>query len=142
MRVCATRRAVTAGVVVALAVLGSGVTAASPVVDGRLAGLTQITYGCPGPQRVGQPCEHWSAFARARLAVTQNGSDGKPMASTQRVVVSDQKGRFALLLPAGVYTITPLPQTHTRGGRKLTVRLRPGATTRVTIRFLGYPMME
>ena len=140
MRAHASRCAVT--VVVACTVLGNSAIAASSNLDGRLAGLTQITYGCPGPQHVGQQCERWFSFAKARFAVTRNGSDGKPTPSTRRVLVSDHNGRFSLRLPAGVYTITPLPQAHTHVGKTLTARIRTGQTTRTTIRFLGYPMME
>ena len=126
---------------VACTVLGFGAARASPSADGRLAGLTQITYGCPGPQRVGQPCEHWSPFAHARFAVTHNGSDGNPTPSTRRVLVSDYNGRFSLRLPAGAYTITPLPQTHTHGGKALAAHVHVGQTTHATIRFFGYPAM-
>ena len=140
MRLHAVRRAA-AVVVVASTVLGAGAVPASANPNGRLAGLTQITYGCPGPQRVDQQCERWSMFVHARFALTRNRTDGTPMPSTRRVVVSDGSGRFSLLLAAGSYTIAPLAQTHTRGGRTLTARVRAGQTTRITIRFLGYPTM-
>jgi hypothetical protein len=107
-----------------------------------MAGLTQITYGCPGPQRVGQPCEHWFAFAHARFALTRDRAEGSPISSTRRVVVSDAAGRFNLTLTPGTYTITPLPQPHTHGGKPLTARVGVGAATRVNVRFLGYPLME
>jgi hypothetical protein len=126
--------------VVVCTVLGAAASA-SAGATGRLAGLTQITYGCPGPQRVGQPCERWSVFKHARFAVTRVRPDGTPIASTRRVVVSDGNGRFSLVLTTGTYTVTPLPQAHTHGGRSLTTRVRIGQVTRTTIRFLGYPMM-
>jgi hypothetical protein len=130
-----------AAVVVSCTVLGAAVVPASAKPDGRLAGLTQITYGCPGPQRVGQQCERWSMFAHARFALRRNAADGTPIPGTRRVVASDGGGRFSLVLAAGTYTIIPLAQTHTRGGTTLTARVRAGQTTRVTLRFLGYPMM-
>jgi hypothetical protein len=115
---------------------------ASGSAGGRLVGVTKITYGCPGPQRVGQPCEHWSFFPNARFVLTRDRVDRTPITSTRRVVVSDGKGAFSLPVVAGLYTITPLPQKHTRGGNPLTVRVRAGQTLRVTVRFLGFPMME
>ncbi len=130
-----------AAVVVSCTVLGAGVVPASAKPNGRLAGLAQITYGCPGPQRVDQQCGRWSMFAHARFALTRNRAGGRPIPSTRRVVVSDGSGGFNLVLAAGTYTIIPLPQTHTRGGRTLTARIRAGQTTRITVRFLGYPMM-
>jgi hypothetical protein len=130
-----------AAVVVFCTVLGAGVVPASARPDGRLAGLAQITYGCPGPQRVGQQCERWSMFAHARFALTRNTAGGTPIPGTRRVVMSDGSGRFNLVLASGTYSIIPLAQTHTRGGTTITARVRAGRTTRVTVRFLGYPMM-
>ncbi len=128
-------------VAVACTVLGAGAVPASSNPNGRLAGLTQITYGCPGPQRVGQQCERWSMFAHARFALRRNAADGTPIPSTRRVVASDGGGRFSLVLAAGTYTIIPLAQTHARGGATFTARVHAGQTTRITVRFLGYPMM-
>ena len=140
MRLHAVRRAA-AVVVVASTVLGAGAVPASANPNGRLAGLTQITFGCPGPQRVGQQCERWFTFPHTRFALTRKRADGTPMLRTRRVVVSDREGQFSLVLTSGAYTIVPLPQTHTRGGRTLTASVRAGQTTRITVRFLGYPMM-
>jgi hypothetical protein len=139
MRTCAIRRC--AIVVAAIGCLAGGVQAVGATAEGRLVGVTQITYDCPGPQRVGEQCDHWSPFARARFAVTRNGAGGRPITGTRRVVLSDGAGRFNLVLAAGIYTIAPLPQQHTHGGSTLTVRIHPGHTTHTTIRFLGYPMM-
>jgi hypothetical protein len=130
-------------VAAACAVIGAGVgSQAGASMSGRIVALTQITYGCPGPQRVGQPCEHWSPFAHARFALTRDRSDGAPISSTRRVVVSDAAGRFTLTVTPGTYTITSLPQPHTHGGKPLVVRVRAGAATRIDVRFLGYPLME
>jgi len=128
--------------IIACVAIAAGVPALSAATaQGRLAGLTQITYGCPGPQRIGQQCEHWSAFVNARFALTRDRADGRPIASTRRVVASDQHGRFNVQLATGTYSLTPLPQAHTRGGHTLTVMIHTGTVTRVTVRYLGYPMM-
>ena len=136
-----TGRRVAAVAVVVCAVLGAGAASASSNPTGRLVGLTQITYGCPGPQRVGQQCERWSVFKHARFAVTRVRPDGTPFASSRRVVVSDGNGRFSLVLTTGAYTVMPLAQAHTQGGRSFAVRVRAGQVARITVRFLGYPMM-
>ena len=128
--------------VIACGVLGvSADTAWATGRHGRLAGLTQITYGCPGPQRIGEQCEHWSTFMQARCAVTRVRADGTPITTTRRVVMSDRQGRFNIQLTTGTYTVTPLPQAHTHGGTTVRVLIRAGIATRVTVRFLGYPMM-
>jgi len=103
--------------------------------QGRLSGVTQISYGCPGPQREGEPCEHWSTFAQARFRLTtlRNGY--------ARIVTSNRRGRFTLALTAGRYRVTPLPQTHTTGGAALTVTIQAGATTWARVRFQGFPRM-
>ena len=116
-------------------------TAFGTAAVGRLAGLTQITFGCPGPQRVGEKCEHWSAFARARFALTRTRGDGTPIQGSRRVVVADRTGSFSISLTAGAYTVTPLAQAHTKGGPLLKVRVQTGRVTRVSVRFLGFPMM-
>ena len=109
---------------------------------GRLSGVTEITYGCPGPQRVGEKCEHWFTFASARFALTGTRDDGTPVPGSRRVVVSNRSGRFSVSLPGGTYTVTPLAQAHTTGGPSLRVHVLAGRLTRVTVRFLGFPMMQ
>jgi hypothetical protein len=102
---------------------------------GRLSGVTQISYGCPGPQRMGEPCEHWSSFAQARFRVTTlSGGDA-------RIVTSNKRGRFTLMLTAGRYRLTPLRQAHTSGGTQVTVTIRAVATTWTNVRFQGLPRM-
>ncbi|MGZ4291686.1 MAG: hypothetical protein ACXVQQ_03730 [Gaiellaceae bacterium] len=103
---------------------------------GRLSGVTQISYGCPGPQRDGEPCEHWSSFPRARFRVTRLGGGGET-----RTVTSDRLGRFTLLLAVGRYRVTPLRQAHTTGGTPLALSIRVAATTWARVRFQGYPRM-
>ena len=104
---------------------------------GTLVGQTLISYGCPGPVAVGGPsCNPWRAFAQARFSVSSSP------AGRARMVVSDSLGRFSLRLPPGSYTVTTLPQAHTRGGTTLQVRIRAGAVTRILVRFQGFPMME
>jgi hypothetical protein len=103
--------------------------------QGRLSGSTQISYGCPGPQREGVPCEHWSSFARARFRLTTLSS------GDARIVTSDWRGRFTLVLTVGRYRVTPLRQAHTTGGTPLTVTIRAAATTWTRVRFQGFPRM-
>ena len=128
----------------ALLATGASVAAASKTQAGSalLVGQTQISYGCPGPARLGQPsCERWHAFPHARLGIRQIGPTGQPLPQIIRVVVSDHLGHFTLRLSSGDYQVTPLVQSHTNGGRKLTVHIRSGSTTRILVRFRGIPRM-
>ena len=102
---------------------------------GRLSGVTQISYGCPGPQRDGEPCEHWSSFAQARFRLTKLGS------GAARTVTADRRGRFTLVLMIGRYRLTPLRQAHTTGGTPLTLTIHAEATTWARVRFQGFPRM-
>jgi hypothetical protein len=130
------------GAVVLAAVCVSGGGSLAATGRGWLSGVTQISFGCPGPAREGGPsCDPWRPFAHARFTVTADGPDGRPLASTRRVVVSDGDGRFRFRLDAGAYTLTPLPQAHTHGGTRLRVRVQAGAATRVVVRYIGFPMM-
>jgi hypothetical protein len=127
----------------ALAV-GVNVAAASQAQpsSGLLVGLTQISYGCPGPARVGYPsCESWHPFPHGRFAIRQIGPNRHPLPQIIRVIVSDRQGRLSIRLSTGDYQVTPLAQAHTSGGRKLTVRIRSDHTTRILIRSLGIPRM-
>jgi len=65
--------------VVALAAGGTPKTSSAVQTPGRLSGVTQISYGCPGPQREGKPCEHWSSFGHAqfRIARLNNGESAR-----------------------------------------------------------------
>jgi hypothetical protein len=109
---------------------------------GLLVGQTQISYGCPGPARVGQPsCESWHPFPHARFGIRQVGPTGRPLPQVIRVVVSDRLGRFAVRLSSGDYQVTPAVQDHTTGGRRLTIHIRSGQTTRILVRFNGFPRM-
>lgn len=129
---------------IALLEIGATIATASQVQPGSglLVGSTQISYGCPGPARVGQPsCETWHPFPKARFAIRQIGPKGRPLPQIIRVVVSDHLGRFSTKLSSGGYQVTPLVQTHTSGGPRLTVHVRSGHTTRVVVRFLGVPRM-
>jgi hypothetical protein len=122
-------------VFVAFAAGGTGRASSDGQVQGRLSGVTQISYGCPGPQREGEPCERWSSFARARFRVTNLGGGGP------RTVTSDRRGRFMLVLTVGRYRLTPLRQAHTTGGTPLTVTIHAAATTWTRVRFQGFPRM-
>jgi hypothetical protein len=106
-----------------------------------LVGRTLITYGCPGPARIGIACPRWLSFPHARLAIRQIGPSGKPLLQIVRLVLSDTNGRFSLRLTSGDYLITPLPGQHTRGGKNITAHIAAGSTTRITVRYLGYPEM-
>jgi hypothetical protein len=140
MPVRAARHAVFVAIV-AYAFLGLGDAVAEPKNDGRLVGLTQISYGCPGPQRVGQQCERWSAFAHSRFALFRTPARGELIPNIPRIVTSDGRGSFSVVLTPGTYTIVPLVQPHSRGGTTLTARIRAGQTTRTMVRFLGSPIM-
>jgi hypothetical protein len=41
----------------------------------------------------------------------------------------------------GDYVIAPLAQRHTRGGKTVTAHITAVSSTRVTVRFIGYPQM-
>ena len=138
------RRFVSIGVA-AVASIGSGVGSANPAApaSGRLAGRTQISFGCPGPVQEGTPgCNPWHPFAHARFSLAQPSASGRVIPGTRRIVSSDARGRFALQLPVGTYRITPLAQRQTLGGARLTVRVRRSQSTTALVRFRGYPQME
>lgn len=125
-------------------VLGADAASASQAQpgSGSLVGQTQISYGCPGPIRIGQPpCEHWNSFPHAKFGIRQIGAKGQPLPQIIRLVVSDAKGRFSIRLTNGDYQLTLLAQAHTSGGRKLTVHIRSGHMTKILVRFLGVPRM-
>lgn len=134
-----------AKLIVALVVLTACVAqtaSGARVAGGRLTGLTQITYGCPGPVRVGAPpCEHWLSFPWARFTITRLGATGVPIAGTRRLVISDGRGRFNLVLRVGRYRVLLLPQKHTGGGGPINVTVKAGRTAWVLVRFQGFPQM-
>ena len=82
-------------------------------------------------------CNPWHPLRRARFAVAASSG------YTPLVVVSTASGRFSVSLPAGHYVVTPLaqPARHTNGGKRLIVQVRSGRTTRILVRFEGYPRM-
>jgi hypothetical protein len=124
--------------------LSISVAAASPTPQPSselLVGLTQISYGCPGPAREGIACQNWHPFPHARFGIRQIGPKGQPLPQIIRVVVSDRQGRFSIRLSTGDYQVTPLVQQHASGGRKLTIHIRSSETTRILVRFLGVPRM-
>ena len=128
--------------VVVLTVCAVQTAAGASVAVGRLMGATQITYGCPGPVRVGAPpCEHWLSFPRARFTITRLDATGTPIAGTRRLVISDGRGRFSLVLAVGRYRLLLLPQQHARGGGAISVTVKAGRTTSVLVRFQGFPQM-
>jgi hypothetical protein len=108
---------------------------------GLLVGRTLITYGCPGPARIGIACPQWHLFPHARFAIRQIGPSGQPLPQVVRLVLSDTNARFSVHLSNGDYLITPLAQRHTHGGKSITAHIAAGSSTRVTVRFIGYPQM-
>ena len=129
------------GTAVALSLVGLGAGAppqAGSAVHslGRLSGGTQISYGCPGPQREGETCERWSTFAQAQFRVAKLNTG-----AVTRTLTSDRRGRFTLVLAAGRYRLTPLSQAHTTGGTPVTVTIQAAATTWTRVRFEGFPRM-
>ena len=108
---------------------------------GMLVGRTLITYGCPGPARLGIACPRWSLFPHARMAIRQIGPSGRPLPQTVRLIVSDADAHFSVRLSSGDYLITPLPGQHTRGGKNITTHITADSTTRISVRYLGYPQM-
>jgi hypothetical protein len=127
-------------VVLALATAASAADVQA-TTDGRLSGATQISFGCPGPVRVGAPpCEHWSSFPRARFTLVRLRA-GVPVPGSDRRFRSDSRGRFTLRLAAGRYQLAPLAQAHTNGGTAINLTVRAGRTTWTLVRYQGYPRM-
>ena len=129
-------------IVLGLAVVVGAASASATVPgSGSLVGQTQISFGCPGPVRVGQPsCHPWHPFPHARFAIRQTGPTGQ-LPQIIRLITSDANAHFIIRLNTGRYTITPLPQQHTHGGRSLTVQIKPGRVTNILVRYQGYPRM-
>jgi hypothetical protein len=123
--------------------IGPAVSTANPATtpSGRLAGKTQISFGCPGPTTE-PPCNPWRAFPHARFSLVQYPSRGSTLPGTRRAITSDARGRFVLRLPAGSYLITPLRERQTHGGDRVIVHVGAGKTTTTLVRFDGFPQME
>ncbi|HEY6053189.1 MAG TPA: hypothetical protein VIU86_04615, partial [Gaiellaceae bacterium] len=118
--------------VLAAAGAAAGASHGATVPTGWLAGKTQISFGCPGPQRDDGPaCNPWRTFANAQVSVVRVRADGTPVLSTRRLVVSDDAGAFRLRLAAGAYMVTPVKQPHALPTAPLQVRVTGGAVTRV-----------
>jgi hypothetical protein len=122
--------------------LTAGASGAATGATGILKGATQISFGCPGPVSTsGPPCNPWRPFPRARFSLARRSTAGTPVPGTAVVVTSTAQARFNVRLDAGTYIVTPLPQRNTRGGPRLTIRVRAGAATTALVRFLGFPQM-
>jgi len=131
-----------AAVFAAAALAGIAAGSSPATASGWLIGRTQISFGCPGPERAeGPSCNPWRPFAKAHFTVAIARADGTAIPGTSRVIVSDAEGRFRLPLAAGDYAITPLPQGHTRGGPKLKLHVVAGSSAWTLVRFYGYPQM-
>jgi hypothetical protein len=131
----------------AVTVIGFVATANAAIpattASGQLTGQTQISFGCPGPARVGAPgCNPWRPFAHAHFELAERGANGAIEPGTRRLVSSNQLGRFALRLRVGSYLLTTVPQRNTRGGTNLSVRVQADQTSTVLVRFTGFPLME
>ena len=136
-------RGIAVATVLALAVLPAGASVAAVQATGVLDGTTQISFGCPGPANPDGPtCNPWRAFPNAKFSVARRATTGAPVPATAVVVTSNAHARFSLRLDPGTYIVTPLPQHNTRGGLRITVRVRAGLTTTALVRFVGYPQME
>jgi hypothetical protein len=136
------RLSIAASVLVLGLAVGPAGASSTTTVSGSLVGQTQISYGCPGPVRVGQPsCHPWHPLPHARFTIRQTGPAGQPLPQIVRLVVSNAKANFNVRLDAGTYVITPLAQPHTHGGKPLTIHIRSGEVTRTLVRYQGYPQM-
>jgi hypothetical protein len=138
------RKLVTIGIA-AVACSGPAASVANPAVtaSGSLAGKTQISFGCPGPVSEGTPgCNPWRPYAHARFSLAQRSADGGPIPGTRRTLTSNAGGRFSLRVSVGTYLITPLPQRHTHGGKRVVIQVRAGESTTTLVRFIGFPQME
>jgi hypothetical protein len=136
-------KAIALATVVCVAGLAAGGSGATIGATGTLAGTTQISFGCPGPvSESGPTCHPWHLFPNARFSISRRSTDGSPVPMTAIVVTSNANARFHLRLDAGAYLVTPLPQHSTRGGSRITVRVRAGVVTTAVVKFVGYPQME
>jgi hypothetical protein len=134
---------VAAATMLVLAALPAGASGAALDTTGTLTGTTQISFGCPGPVNPDGPtCHPWHAFPNARFSISRRSTSGNPVPGTAVVVTSNPRAQFRVRLGAGSYLLTPLPQHNTRGGTRVTVHVRAGATTTALVRFVGYPQME
>ena len=120
--------------------LAASVANSAVAASGRLAGKTQISFGCPGPATE-PPCNSWRPFAHARFSLAQRSADGTLISGTRRTVTSDAGGRFSLRVRVGSYVITPLAQQHTHGGEPVIILVRAGEPTAALVRFIGFPQM-
>ncbi|MGZ4390101.1 MAG: hypothetical protein ACXVZL_12040 [Gaiellaceae bacterium] len=137
-----TMRRLIAVMVLAAAGAAAGTSHGATTPAGWLAGKTQISFGCPGPVRDDVPsCNPWHAFPNAQVSVVRVAANGTPVASTRRLVVSDDTGAFRLRLAAGAYEVIPLKQPHALPTDPLRVRVTAGTVTHVVVRFEGFPKM-
>lgn len=131
------------GIVAATLVAGAAVgDVAASSQPGRISGVTQISFGCPGPVQEGAPpCERWTRFPHARFEIARLAADDRPIQGTQKIISSGDRGQFTVVVPSGRYLLRPLPQEHTRGGAPIRVAVQRARTSWALVRFRGYPQM-
>jgi hypothetical protein len=122
--------------VIAIAGLAGSSSRSAVQATGVLRGTTQISFGCPGPTTE-PPCNPWRPFPFARFTVARSATPARTM-----LVRSNANARFSVRLATGTYLVTPLRQANTRGGARLSVRIRASRATTVLVRFEGFPQMQ
>ena len=136
-------RSFAAATILAAFALASGVSGAMATATGTLKGLTQIFVRLPGPgSRGGSDLQSVARVPHAKFSLSRRSTGGEPVPGTAVVITSNSLGRFRMRLDTGTYLLTPLPRLNSRGGKRVTVRVRAGGVTTALVRFLGYPQME
>ena len=135
-------RLIFAIVTIALAASAAVGDVAAGSQPGRISGVTQISFGCPGPVREGTPsCKRWTRFPHGRFSISQLTNDNTTIVGTRQIITSGNRGQFTIALPSGRYLLKPLPQRNTRGGTPIHLEVRPPITSWALVRFTGYPRM-
>lgn len=118
-----------------LALVAATSSAARPrtAATGTLTGRTEIHVGCPAV-RPGGGCNPWRLYPHAHFTVTRLTAGGAAVAGSARTVESDARARFAVVLHAGTYLVTPASETQASGAA-VRVHVAGGSTTTVTVRF-------
>ena len=112
---------------------GTAIAARAATTSAHLAGKTEISIGCPA-ERPGSSCQPTRPLPNAHISITKITPRGQPDRHA-RIVIANAQALFSVALAPGAYVITPLAQSRTPEGPKLTVRVRAGHTTHVVISF-------